>query len=396
MTTTAVLDKPMPILESAAESRPQPVQQPKPAQELFEPIMISEWITSCPTVTPDQVCDDLVALFRLNKEAESVVVCDGKGMPIGLVMRHRFFRMLGSAFGLSLFGHKSIALLMDDRPLVADVGIQPWQLIDRALKRDESTVYDAVLLTDRGKLAGILTVNDLLQISRLMQKEATNKQVRTVRDTESMIGLVHASIDKVAETTQDTQLLNDRIAEMTVRGRHELVEMLTLFNMWSEIADRQETAVAELTDRTKAADGIIKLIADLADQCNLLAVNASIEAARAGQHGKGFGVVADEIRGLADQTKQSAARITRQLHAMTAAVNGAASLVREGKQGADRGFAQVKRTEDTFSQLWQTSERNHEAAIRLIEASAEAKNISTRIRSEFGKLMNQLQGPSDI
>ncbi|MBO9600271.1 MAG: hypothetical protein J7559_20940, partial [Cohnella sp.] len=115
-----------------------------------------------------------------------------------------------------------------------------------------------------------------------------------------------------------------------------------------------------------------------------------------GQHGKGFGVVADEIRGLADQTKQSAVQITRQLHAMTAAVNGAASLVREGKEGADRGFVQVKRTEDTFSQLWQTSERNHEAAVRLIDACAEAKDISTRIRSEFSKLMNQLHGPSEI
>ncbi|WP_027087944.1 methyl-accepting chemotaxis protein [Cohnella panacarvi] len=376
MTITAVLDK------------------PKPVQELLEPIKIADWMKRCPTVTPDQVCDDLVALFRHNKEAESVVVCDFKGLPIGLVMRHRFFRMLGSAFGLSLFGHQPIARLMDDRPLMADIGIQPWQLIDRALKRDETTFYDAVLLTDRGKLAGIVTVNDLLQMSRLLQKEATNKQVRTVRDTESMIGQVHASIDKVSGTTQDTRLLSDRIAEMTVRGRRELDEMLILFHMWSDIALRQEKAVAELTDRTKAADGIIKLIAELADQCNLLAVNASIEAARAGQHGKGFGVVADEIRGLADQTKQSAVQITRQLHAMTAAVNGAATLIREGKEGADRGFVQVKRTEDTFSQLWQTSERNHEAAIRLIEACAEAQNISLQIRSEFGKLMNQLHGPS--
>lgn len=394
MTISAVLDRP--ASESAAALYSPNVRQPKPVQELFEPIMIAEWIKSCPKVTADQVCDDLVVLFRRNKEVESVVVCDAGGLPIGLVMRHRFFRMLGSAFGLSLFGHQSIARLMDDKPLIADIGIQPWQLIDRALKRDETTFYDAVLLTDRGMLAGIVTVNDLLQMSRLLQKEATNKQVRTVRDTESMIGHVHASIDKVTETTQDTRLLSDRIAEMTVRGRHELGEMLSLFHMWSEIAIRQEKAIAELTDRTKAADGIIKLIADMADQCNLLAVNASIEAARAGQHGKGFGVVAGEIRGLADQTKQSAVQITRQLHAMTASVNGAASLIREGKQGADRGFAQVKRTEDTFSQLWHTSEQNHEAAIRLIEACAEAKNISLQIRSEFGKLMSQLHGPSDI
>lgn len=388
MTISAVLDKPA----SGAAAEINGGQ----TQELFEPIVITEWMKSCLTIKPDQVCDDLVTLFRHNKDVDSVVVCNDKGSPIGLVMRHRFFRMIGSTFGISLFGHKSIALLMDDRPLMAEIDIQPWQLIDRALKRDEMTFYDSVLLTDRGKLAGIVSVNDLLQMSRLLQKEATGKQVRTVRDTEKMVGLIHASIDKVTETTRDTRLLSDRIAEMTDRGRHELTEMLALFRMWSEIAVRQEKAVIELTDRTKAADGIIKLIAELADQCNLLAMNASIEAARAGQHGKGFGVVAEEIRGLADQTKQSAAQITKQLHAMTTAVNSAASLIHEGKQGADRGFVQVKRTEDTFSQLWHTSELNNEAANRLIEACTEANNISLKIKHEFSKLVNQLHGPSEI
>lgn len=374
----------------------EPSPESHPPTELFQPIAIADWKKGCPTVNRDVACDEIVSLFRRDADAECAVVCDEGMRPIGLVTRHRFFRMLGSTFGMALFGNKPVALIMDEKPLVAESGIQPWRLIDRALKRDEATFYDAVVLTDRGKLAGIVSMNDLLQVSRLLQKEAAGKQVRTVRDTESMVGLIHGSIDKVVESTHDTQTLGDRIAEMTGQGRREMAEMLDLFRLWSDIADRQELAMRELTERAAAADGISKLIAQLADQCNLLAINASIEAARAGQQGKGFGVVAGEIRSLADQTKESASRITRQLHAMSEAVGSAAALIGDGKKGADRGVEQVRRTEDTFARLWRTSEENHEAAVRLIGACRDAKEISTRIRGEFEKLVSQFDGHGDI
>ncbi len=203
-------------------------------------------------------------------------------------MKDRFFRLLGSLYGMSLFGHMPISELMDPSPLVAELTIEPQALIDRALSRDETTFYDAVLLTDKGKFVGILTVNDLLNLSRLLQREAVSRQVRTIRDSESMIANIHESVENVTEAANDTQACSDRIAEITDQGREELDGMLQLFKLWSNNAAKQEKAVNLLTERTSAADGIIRLIADLADQCNLLAVNATIEAARAGAAGKGF------------------------------------------------------------------------------------------------------------
>ncbi|RKP54979.1 CBS domain-containing protein [Cohnella endophytica] len=358
--------------------------------ELFQPIVVRDWMKGCPVITPSQQSDDLVTLFRRKKQFECVVVCDEWHRPLGLIMKDRFFRLLGSLYGMSLFGHRPISAMMDAKPLIMELTVDPHELIDRALSRAEETFYDAVLLTDNGKFVGVLTVNDLLNLSRLLQREAVSRQIRTIRDTETMIGNIRGSVEKVSEATSDTLACGERIAEITDEGREELDGMLQLFKLWSANASKQEQAVAELTERTSAADGIIRLIADLADQCNLLAVNATIEAARAGEHGKGFGVVAQEIRMLADQTKHSAGQITGLIKAMTEATQSAVRLVGEGKRGADRGFTQVKKTEDAFAQLWSSSELNREAASKLIDASRDALETSNEVSKEFRKLVGQL------
>jgi len=358
--------------------------------EIFQPVVVKDWARSCPVVAPEQRSDDLVDLFRRQKQFECVVVCDEGKRPIGLIMKDRFFRRLGTLYGLSLFGHKPVSKLMDEAPMIADLSIDPQELIDRALSRSEETFYDAVLLTDRGKFAGILTVNDLLNLSRLLQREAVNRQMRTIRDTESMISDIHGSVDRVAEATREVESCSERIGEITDQGREQLGEMLGLFKLWSVNADKQEKAASQLTERTSSVDGIVRLIADLADQCNLLAVNAAIEAARAGEHGRGFGVVAGEIRALADQTKRSTGQIASLIRSMTDAVQVSAGLAGEGKQGADRGVYRVKKTEDTFAQLWSSSELNQEAAALLQTASAAAKGKSEEVRLEFRKLASQI------
>lgn len=386
MVSTSVLTKPEAERTTARVSRV--IDQP--VIEIFQPIVVRDWMKGCPVIPPTQMSDDLVTLFRRKKQFDCVVVCDDLHRPIGLIMKDRFFQLLGSLYGMSLFGHKAISEQMDSAPLIAEISIDPQELIDCALSRGEETFYDAVVLTDNGKFVGVLTMNDLLNVSRLLQREAVSRQIRTIKDTETMIMSIHESVDSVAEATNDTQACSERIAEITDQGREELDETLQLFKLWSSNAVKQEKAVDQLTERTAAADGIIRLIADLADQCNLLAVNATIEAARAGEHGRGFGVVANEIRSLADQTKRSAGQITGLIKSMTEAAQSAVKLVGEGKKGADKGFSQVKKTEDIFAQLWSSSELNQEAASRLMEASREAQLRSNEVRKEFQKLVQQL------
>jgi len=360
--------------------------------DIFQPVLVKDWMKSCPVISEERLSDDIVGLFRRNPQFVCVVVCDNLHQPVGLIMKDRFFQRLGSLYGMSLFGNRPVSQIMDRAPLTAELDIDPQEVIDRALSRSEESFYDSVLLTDNGKFAGILTVNDLLNVSRLLQKEAVSRQIRTIRDTEGMIADISASVASAVEATNDARECSDRISEIADQGRDELIEMTQLFTQWSENAAKQQKAAGQLTERTVAVDGIIKLIADLADQCNLLAVNAAIEAARAGEHGRGFGVVAGEIRALADQTKRSAKEIAGQLRSMTDAVELSAQLAGEGKRGADAGFYRVKKTEDTFAQMWSSSEQNREAAARLTSVSKEAQRKSNEVLQEINKLVAQISG----
>ena len=360
--------------------------------EPFRPIVVKEWMRSCPIVPPHMRCGELVHLFRLGKDVECAAVCDDEKRPIGLVMKHHFFRTLGSLYGMSIFGERPVTHLMESRPLIEETDVSPQRLIDRALSRDEDTFYDAVLLTRHGKMAGILTVRDLLHLSRLLQREASIRQIRTVRGAEAMIRDVHAAVEKVAETSRHTRGCSETIGEMTARGRRELQVMLGLFRKWAEMAVRQEEAVALLMERTSAAGRVIEMIAQFAGQCNILAINAAIEASRAGPHGRGFAVVANEVRELADQTKRSAKQIGGLLQSMLEAAEGAADLVREGKAGADAGFRQVRQSEETFNLLWGASADNLDAAANLLQAAEEAKRIADQIREQVGKLAEEMNG----
>jgi len=353
-------------------------------------VHLADWIRPCPAVSADLPCEDLLALFRSRTELECVAVCNGKEQPIGIMMKHRFFRLLGSLYGMSLFSQKTIEGLMDPNPLTVDRQAQPQALIDRALSREDATFYDAVLITDRERLSGMLTVSDVLHLSRQLQHDVAERQIRTVRGAETRFADIHRAIEGMAASAEDSRHRSERMDRLTERGRAELAEMLRLFRQWTGHADRQESSSGQLMERTASADQIVKLIADLADQCQLLAVNAAIEAARAGEHGRGFGVVAEQVRSLADETKRSAGQINRLLKTMAEAVADSVSLVREGKQGADAGIAQVRKSESTFDELWQSAEKSRDAADRLAVSVRETMGISAQVRKEFGVLIGQI------
>jgi methyl-accepting chemotaxis protein len=106
--------------------------------------------------------------------------------------------------------------------------------------------------------------------------------------------------------------------------------------------------IMTLSEQTTQIDKVSSLVGDLANQTNMLALNAAVEASRAGESGKGFGVVATEIRKLADESKKSAAKINTLITDVQSAMNSTVMVTDEGTKTADASIQLARETVNAF------------------------------------------------
>ena len=149
--------------------------------------------------------------------------------------------------------------------------------------------------------------------------------------------------------------------------------------------------VNKLSDQSVSIEEIISTVRDLADQSNLLAVNASIEAARAGDSGKGFSVVAHEIKSLADQSRQSTLQIGEILDNIRSSVGAVVGSVKQVNEALEFGIAQSTKTEESIAFLNQSVELSSQEAT-FIETSSSQQNIGMDQVSEAMTSIEQAMG----
>jgi methyl-accepting chemotaxis protein len=150
--------------------------------------------------------------------------------------------------------------------------------------------------------------------------------------------------------------------------------------------------IAQLNERTRQIGGITQTVKDLADQSNMLALNAAIEAVRSGEHGKGFGVVAREIRALADQSIESTDRVRELLDDIGNSVAMAVRITERGSQRMEAGLEQVRTYGKNLRELSSIIQDNA-AAVRQIAAAVGQQNVGinqiTTAVSDLSKMMDE-------
>ncbi|MBW4534144.1 MAG: chemotaxis protein [Pleurocapsa minor HA4230-MV1] len=180
------------------------------------------------------------------------------------------------------------------------------------------------------------------------QEAVANEQSNSVSQTTS-------TVDSLGETSRRSAVQAEESAKSAstalalAESGAETVEqtrvgMESLKDRVREIAEQ----IINLSEQTEQIAGVSEVVGDLANQTNMLALNAAVEAARAGEYGKGFGVVAGEIRKLADQSRKSADKINKLVTDVQAAMNSAVMVTDEGKKTAESSIELALDTAESF------------------------------------------------
>ena len=174
------------------------------------------------------------------------------------------------------------------------------------------------------------------------QANAVNQTTTTMNELSVASGLSAKQAEASAVSAHQALTLADsgnQSVERTMKG------IVTLQEKVEAIAKQ----ITYLSDNAIKIGGISDLVADIANQTNMLALNAAVEAVRAGENGKGFGVVATEIRRLADESKKSAEKINALVTEIKVAIDHTAIVTNEGSKTAEQGIKQAQGTTEIFA-----------------------------------------------
>jgi len=196
------------------------------------------------------------------------------------------------------------------------------------------------------------------QMAHLAQGSAvgSDQQLQSLTDVSSAVEQMAASIGQIAVNSEEMARSSERAAAKTHSGATSIDLVDEQMNSISEAVETTSVSVERLGTKSAEIGNIVHLITGIAEQTNLLALNAAIEAARAGEHGKGFAVVADEVRKLAEESKGSAAKIFEMITEIQQETDAVISSMKSGTERVEIGLKTTSEVNKTFSDIQEAIE----------------------------------------
>ena len=241
------------------------------------------------------------------------------------------------------------------------------------------------------------TTSSLMQMSNSISSVSENINALSVssNETAASISEVNASIKGVEENAKKSSHLAEKVSgdaqDLSAGAMQQAIQGMEKIK---KTVDQSATVINKLDERATRIGKILTVIDEITRQTNLLALNASILAAQAGHEGKGFGVVAEEIKNLADRTTHSTKEINQLIADVQSEAKGAVLSSQEGTRSVDEGFHLLINAKESLNKILESSKLSSETTRQIERATLEQAKNTGRV-TELMEKVNVMIGQID-
>ncbi|MDR1731070.1 MAG: methyl-accepting chemotaxis protein [Synergistaceae bacterium] len=216
--------------------------------------------------------------------------------------------------------------------------------------------------------------------------DQTEAQFKSVKDMTGAIEGIISGVENVASISDSLSEKSMETSAMAEKGNASLSGVLAQMDSIAGTTKQTADAIRTLGEKSKQISEIIGLINSISDQTNLLALNAAIEAARAGEYGRGFAVVAEEVRKLAEQSRQATEKISEQIAAIQEETERTVSLMDVGVSESAKGVDAVTQNATILKEIISNIEALNEEIHKVSSVMDNLSSSSASVRSSAESL----------
>ncbi len=219
--------------------------------------------------------------------------------------------------------------------------------------------------------------------------ELANRQHSDTRQLAGAMEQMVEAVNRVAENAVAASRTVEQARESASTGKAMVTATMEAFQGLVSEVDHSSDAINTLAEESEQISALLDVIRTISDQTNLLALNAAIEAARAGEHGRGFAVVADEVRSLAASTQKSAQEIYEMINRLQQGTQNAVAAMERAKKNAHTGVEQAKETENALESITDAISDISTMAEQIADSSEHQRTTAEGIHARINSIHEQ-------